>query len=83
MSNMFAHCSNLTTIDVSNFDTQNVEEWKACSLIATLPSSTSPTSTQNVMTMGWMFYRCTNLEELNISNFNTECGGHAKYVRGM
>ena len=51
---MFAHCSNLTTIDVSNFDTQNVEGMESmfayCSNLTKLDLSNF--NTQNVMTMG-------------------------------
>ena len=78
MSNMFGYCSNLTTLDVSNFDTSNFDTSKVTSMdsmfndcyrLTTLNLSNLDTS--NVENMGSMFQDCTKLTTLNLSNFDT------------
>ena len=57
MSNMFYNCHALTTLNVSNFDTQNVTNmsnmFTDCSALTTLDVSNF--DTKNVTDMSWMF----------------------------
>lgn len=72
MSNMFAGCSNLHSIDLSHFVTSKVEKMYAmfwrCG-VTNLDVSTFDTS--NVTDMGFMFCLCGYLEDIDVSNFNT------------
>lgn len=72
-SHMFSECSNLSSLDLSSFDTSNVIDmasmfWK-CSNLNSLNLSSFDTS--NVTNMCRMFYGCSNLSSLDLSNFNT------------
>ena len=71
MSNMFQHCSNLTTLDLSSFDTSNVTDMSVmfsdCSNLTTLDLSNFDTS--NVTIMYGMFIGCSALKTLDIRNF--------------
>ena len=73
MSQLFAGCSNLTTIDVSDWNTSKVIDMTSvfayCQSLISLDLSNWNTS--NVLYMAWMFMQCNNLATLNISNFNT------------
>ena len=73
MSSMFSSCSNLTTLDVSNFNTSNVTNmgymFNNCSNLTTLDLSNFNTS--NVTNMYAMFESCSNLTTLDLSNFDT------------
>ena len=70
---MFSHCTNLTTLDVSNFNISNVTTMYAmfynCNNLTSL--NVSNWDTVNVTNMRDMFYGCTNLTTLDVSNFNT------------
>lgn len=74
MSDMFATCSRLTTLDLSHFDTQNVTNmigiFYACHALTTLDVSNF--DTKNVKDMGGMFGYCSALTTLDLSNFDTE-----------
>ena len=74
MSDMFATCSRLTTLDVSHFDTQNVTNmigiFYACHALTTLDVSNF--DTKNVKDMGGMFCSCSALTTLDLSNFDTK-----------
>ena len=69
---MFANCTNLTSIDCSAFDTSNVTNmcgmFFACN---TTSLDLSSFNTSNVTDMSMMFYMCRNLTSLDLSNFNT------------
>jgi surface protein len=71
---MFQSCSNLTSLNVSNFNTQNVTDmcfmFKGCSNLTSLDVSNF--NTQNVTNMEAMFASCINLTSLDVSNFNTK-----------
>ena len=73
MSQMFAECSNLTTLDLSNLDTGKVTNmfymFQDCRSLITLDLSNLDTS--NVTNMNSMFYNCSNLTTLDLSNFDT------------
>ena len=70
---MFRDCSNITEIDLSNFNTSNIKdmEWMfyGCSSLTSLNLSNFDTS--KVTYMNRMFYGCSSLTSLNLSNFNT------------
>lgn len=70
---MFKGCSNLTSLDLSNFDTSNVTNMEGmfynCSNIDSLDLSSFDTS--KVKKMGWMFDSCFSLTKLDLSNFDT------------
>ena len=69
---MFRGCSNLTSLDVSTFNTTNVrdmtEMFNGCGSLTSLNLSSFNTS--NVILMGNMFYGCSSLTNLNLSNFD-------------
>ena len=69
---MFYDCSNLTSLDVSNFDTSKVTSMSSmfmdCSGLTSLDLSSFDTS--NVMNMQYMFGWCDTLVNLYI-NFDT------------
>ena len=73
MRSMFKYCSNLTTLDVSNFNTSNVTTmeymFSSCEKLTTLNLSNFNTS--NVNEMSSMFGFCKSLTTLDLSNFNT------------
>ena len=73
MSNLFSDCSNLTTLDVSNFDTSKVTNmdsmFASCNYLTTLDLSNFNTS--NVTNMFYMFGACYELTTLDLSSFNT------------
>lgn len=66
-------CHNLTSLDVSHFDTSNVTNmemmFRDCSSLTNLDVSNLNTS--NVIYMSCMFDHCSNLTTLDLSNFNT------------
>ena len=70
---MFSDCSNLTNLDVSNFDTSKVTDmwymFNGCSNLESLDVSSFDTS--KVTSMGYMFSGCSKLESLDVSNFDT------------
>ena len=72
-SYMFSSCSDLTTLDLSNFDTSKVTDmygmFDDCFELTTLDVSSFDTS--NVTDMGHMFYNCSSLTNLDVSNFDT------------
>ena len=72
-SYLFSGCSNLTSLDVSGFDTSNVTYmgWMfyGCSGLTGL--DVSGFNTSNVTDMGWMFYGCSGLTSLDVSGFDT------------
>ena len=73
MSDMFYYCSNLTSLDVSGFDTSNVTDmsymFSKCSKLTSLDVSNFNTS--NVTDMLEMFYNCSKLTSLDVSGFDT------------
>ena len=73
MRSMFSNCENLTTLDVSSFDTINVTDMNglfySCYSLKTLDVSNFDTS--KVTDMSYMFYVCNSLTALDLSNFNT------------
>ena len=66
MNNMFKDCKSLTTLDLSNFNTENVTNMRSmflnCGLLTSLDLSSF--STENVQFMMEMFNGCNNLETI-------------------
>ena len=72
MNYMFNRCPNLTEIDLSNFDTSNVNDMSGLFLQTVIPEiDLSNFNTSNVTAMTSMFSNNTNLISVNVSNFNT------------
>ena len=74
MGHMFSCCSNLTELDLKNFNTTNVKNMNSmfykCSSLTKLNLQNFNTS--NVTSMYSMFYECRSLENLEFGeNFNT------------
>ena len=71
---MFYNCNSLTTLDLSNFNTQNVTNMEAmfCNCNSLTSLNLSNFNTQNVTNMNYMFYKCNSLTTLDLSNFNTQ-----------
>ena len=69
----FFNTSNLTTLNLSNFDTSKVTDmgsmFYGTSNLTTLNLSSFDTS--NVTNMSYMFYGMSNLTTLNLSSFNS------------
>ena len=70
---MFQNCSDLISLDLSNFDTSKVEDmhsmFEDCSNLTSLDVSNFNTS--NVKDMSLMFYGCGSLTSLDLSSFDT------------
>ena len=73
MRAMFENCSNLTSIDLSTFDTSKVNTmgsmFKNCTSLVSADLSNFNTS--RVIKMNGMFYRCKSISSLDLSNFDT------------
>ena len=73
MNSMFANCSKLTVLKLSNFNTVNVTDmfgmFNDCSSLKELDLSNF--NTTKVTNMQAMFAHCSSLTELDLSNFNT------------
>ena len=70
---MFRECSNITEIDLSNFDTSSIKSmgymFYGCSSLISINLSNLDTS--NVRIMYQMFQYCNSLISLDLSNFKT------------
>ena len=70
---MLYNCTNITEINLSNFNTSNVTNMEGmfayCSSLTSLDLSNFDTS--QVTHMLYMFYNCSSLISLDLSNFNT------------
>ena len=73
MYRMFVSCSNLTSLDLSNFNTSNVINMSGifygCSKLTEL--NLENWNTINADDMKQMFYGCRNLKKLDVSSFDT------------
>ena len=69
MSYMFYKCSSLTSLNLSNFNTNNVTNTDhmvyECSSLTSL--NLSNFNTNNVNNMSYMFFNCSSLNSLNLS----------------
>ncbi len=81
-SKMFAGCYNLTSVDVSQFDTSQVTNMSSmfsdCSSLASLDLSKFDTS--QTTNMSSMFYGCSSLTSLDLSRFDTSKVTDMSYV---
>ena len=74
INHLFSGCSYLTSIDLSHFNTHNIENMSYmffdcnCLKKIYLPHL----DTQNVKDMSYMFTHCLSLTDINLSCFNTE-----------
>ncbi|MBQ8935030.1 MAG: BspA family leucine-rich repeat surface protein, partial [Oscillospiraceae bacterium] len=72
-SGMFFNCTNLTSLDLRDFDTSKVTNmgymFQDCNKLTNLDLSSFNTSQVN--NMEYMFYKCNSLTSLNLSSFNT------------
>ena len=82
MRGVFNECSNLTSLDVSNFDTQSVTNMKGmffqCYSLTSLDVSNF--DTRNVTDMFGMFFNCNILTSLDLSNFDTQNVTDMRYM---
>ena len=69
---MFDNCSQLTSLDVTGFDTSNVTNMSSmfdnCSQLTSIDVTGFDTS--NVTNMYKMFYGCSQLTSLDVTNFS-------------
>ena len=72
-NHMFYCCSCLKSIDLSSFNTKNVNNmssmFNGCSSLESIDLSSF--NTTNVNDMSWMFYNCSSLKKIDLSSFNT------------
>ncbi len=72
-STLFWHCTNLTSVDISHWDTSKITTmcslFEGCSSLEKLDLNNLDTS--NVTDMSLVFYNCSNLKELDLSRWNT------------
>ena len=75
MDYMFSDCHSLTSLDLSHFDTNNVEKmnnmFKGCSSLKYLNISSFIFKITSNLNMSNMFSGCSSLVELDIKNFAT------------
>ena len=73
MQYMFSFCSNLTSLDVSNWNTSNVTDmtmmFANCSGLTSLDASNWDIS--KIRSMYGIFYECSKLQSINVSNWDT------------
>ena len=79
---MFANCKNITSIDLSSFDTSKVtnmsEMFYDCQNLEELDLSSL--NTKNITDMSCMFYNCKNLLKLNLSFVDTKNVTNMEYM---
>jgi len=86
MVGMFANCTNLVTVDVSNWNVSNVVEastshfgtFADCSSLKTL--DVSKWDVRNMQDMSSMFSGCSSLSTLPVSNWKTESATYFDYM---
>lgn len=82
MSNMFSSCDNLTSLDLSSFNTSNVVEttdmFAFCYKLASV--NLSSFNTTQITRMDGMFSMCKSLTSLDLSSFNTQ---NVRYMYNM
>ena len=80
--NMFYKCSNISEINLSNFNSSKVTDtscmFNGCSSLTSLNLSNFITS--KVMDMNFMFFDCSSLTSLDLSNFNTSLVINMNYM---
>ena len=73
MADMFCDCRDLSSLDVSGFNTGKVTDMSGMfyECISLKLLDVAKFNTANVKSMSNMFYNCQNLASLNVTNFNT------------
>ena len=81
-ANMFTHFTGMTDIDLSSFDTSEVEDMNSMFYFnfALEKLDVSGFDTSRVRTMREMFDNCSSLKELGVSNFNTSNVENMRYM---
>ena len=76
LEDMFRNCDALKSLDLSNFNTENVTSmyrmFYDCDALESVTFPATTFSTASGCTLEQMFYCCTALKSLDLSNFNTE-----------
>jgi surface protein len=82
MRYMFARCTSLTSLDLSNFNTSKVTDMSYMFAICTSLTSLdlSNFNTSRGIDMSYMFAACTSLIELDLRNFEIVYGTQMKYM---
>ena len=74
MSHMFSGCSSLKSVDLSSFNTNNINNmsfvFDGCEALESI--NLSSLNTNNVKKMWGMFYDCQSLKSINLLNFNLD-----------
>ena len=83
MNSMFRKCKELEYLNLSNFDTSNVENMEGmfneCNKLKEIKGIDN-FNTSNVTNMSGMFQECNELEHINLSNFDTS---NVENMKGM
>ena len=81
-ANMFTHFTGMTDIDLSSFDTSEVEDMNSMFYFnfALEKLDVSGFDTSRVRSMREMFDNCSSLKELDVSNFNTSNVENMRYM---
>ena len=81
-TNMFTHFTGMTDIDLSSFDTSEVEDMNSMFYFnfALEKLDVSGFDTSRVRIMRGMFDNCSSLKELDVSNFNTSNVENMRYM---
>ena len=81
MDHMFSNTYNLTTLDLSNFNTSKVTNMDSMFFTSGLTSlNLSSFNTSKVTDMSYMFYDMRNLTSLDLSNFDTSKVTNMNYM---
>ena len=82
INNMFFDCESLISIDLSNFNTQNVTNMSymfyGCESLTNI--NLSKFNTQNVQNMNYMFSGCNSLTNIDLFKFNTQNVTNMKFM---
>ena len=82
LKDMFSGCSLLSTINLTNYNTDNINDvsnmFSNCSSLLSI--NLSKFNTSKVSSMAWMFSGCISLKEIDISNFNFKNLGRVSFM---
>ena len=86
LGRFFLNCSNLYSVDLSNFDTSNVIDmnrmFSGCTKLREI-KGINKLNTSNVISMSVMFQLCKELEYLDLSNFDTSNVTNMEFMFNM
>ena len=71
-SDLFLDCQHLETIDLSKFDSSEIDsmKWMFCNCFSLKKINLSNFDTKRVSNMSLLFYSCKSLKTINLSSFN-------------